>query len=199
MFQLAAAGVEQRMVADIDAGLLKPAFELCGRRPFLDYVGAGVPVAPEPAKPAVTAAQPPPESSELPLAGVAPEDRRELVADRVVKEVAQVLGINVPESIDPERGLFDMGMDSLMSVQLRKRLEASFGRALPKMLTFTYPTVAALTRYLLDDGAGRDKTPLIKKAAAGAAPLSQEKDLSGAEARKALIRELESLPPELKA
>jgi acyl transferase domain-containing protein/SAM-dependent methyltransferase/acyl carrier protein len=198
MFQLATAGVEQRMVADIDASLLKPAFELCGRRPFLDYVGAELPVAPESAKPVVTTAQPPPESSGLSLAEIAPEDRRELVAGRIIKEVAQVLGIDVPESIDPDRGLFDMGMDSLMSVQLRKRLEVSFGRTLPQMLTFTYPTVAALTRYLLGDSAGRDKAPLTKKAAAVAAPLSQEKDLSGAEARKALMRELESLPPELK-
>jgi acyl carrier protein len=128
---------------------------------------------------------------------MAPEDRRELVTMRVIKEVAQVLGIDVPESIDPERGLFDMGMDSLMSVQLRKRLEVSFGRALPKMLTFTYPTVAALTRYLLGDGAGQNKTPLTRKAAM-ASSLSQANDLSDADARKALMHELESLPAELR-
>ena len=195
MFELAIAGVEQRMVADIDASLLKPAFELCGRRPFLDYVEVELPVARESAKPLVITAQPPPESSELSLTDMAAEDRRELVAVGVIKEVAQVLGIDVPESIDPERGLFDMGMDSLMSVQLRKRLEVSFGRALPKMLTFTYPTVAALTRYLLGDSAGQDKAPLTRKAMAAQ---SQAKDLSGADATKALMLELESLPPELK-
>jgi acyl transferase domain-containing protein/SAM-dependent methyltransferase/acyl carrier protein len=196
MFELAIAGVGQRMVADIDASLLKPAFELWGRRPFLDCVGAGLPAACESAKPVATTAQPPPESSELFLADMAPEDRRELVTVRVIKEVAQVLGIDVPESIDPERGLFDMGLDSLMSVQLRKRLEVSFGRALPKMLTFTYPTVAALTRYLLADSAGQDRAPLTRKAAVAAQ--SRARDLSDADATKALMHELESLPPELK-
>jgi acyl transferase domain-containing protein/SAM-dependent methyltransferase/acyl carrier protein/NADP-dependent 3-hydroxy acid dehydrogenase YdfG len=203
MFQLAAAGVEQRMVADIDADLLKPAFELWGRRPFLDYLGAEIPVARESVKPVATAAPPPSESPALPspalsLADMAPEDRRELVAGIVLREIAQVLGIDVPESIDPERGLFDMGMDSLMAVQLRKRLEVTFGRTLPKMLTFTYPTAAALTRYFLGDSAERDKTPPTRKAAASSSLVSQANDFSGADARKALMQELESLPPELK-
>jgi acyl transferase domain-containing protein/acyl carrier protein len=233
MFQLAAAGVQQRMVADIDANLLKPAFELFGRRPFLDHVGAQSPEACESAKrilgpqsppqssgpsrehrpvlddaaakspvilqvtkPPVSAAPPPPEASIISLLDVGPQDRHELVAALVIKEVAQVLGIDIPESIDPERGLFDMGMDSLMSVQLRKRLEASFARTLPKMLTFTYPTPAAITRYLLGDSAGQDKAPQARKAAAATASVA--KDLSTCDTTAALLRELESLPPELR-
>ena len=234
MFELAMAGVEQRMVADIDASLLKPAFELCGRRPFLDYVGAEsttnrgfaepvvtpasparegsglssecrpvlelvgdrLPLPRESAKPVVTTSPPAAGSPVISVVDMAPEDRRDLVTARVMKEVAQVLGIDIPESIDPERGLFDMGMDSLMSVQLRKRLETGFGRTLPKMLTFTYPTPAAITRYLLGDSAGQEKAPLTRKAAVGA--MSKGKDLSDADTTKALIRELESLPPELR-
>lgn len=186
------------MVADIDASLLKPAFELCGRRPFLDSIEAELPVARESLKPVVAPAQPTLERSEVSLVDLPPEDRRELVAVRVAQEVAQVLGIAIPESIDPERGLFDMGMDSLMSVQLRKRLEASFGRALPKMLTFTYPNVAALTRYLLADSAAQDKAPLTRKAARGAPSKSQAKNVSDADTTEALMLELESLPQELK-
>jgi acyl transferase domain-containing protein/acyl carrier protein len=232
MFQLAAAGVQQRMVANIDSNLLKPAFELCGRRPFLDYVGtespearestkqifdaqpppqtsavsrerrstldgvaAKLPVTRDSARPPVTTA-PPPETSVISLLGMTPEDQRELVAARVMKEVAQVLGIDVPDSIDPDRGLFDMGMDSLMSVQLRKRLEASFGRTLPKMLTFTYPSPAAITRYLLGDSLGQDKAPLTRKVAVGTT--SKPISASDADATTALMRELESLPPELR-
>jgi acyl transferase domain-containing protein/acyl carrier protein len=197
MFELAIAGVEQRMVADINASLLKSAFELCGRRPFLDNFGIELPVAPESAKPVVFAAGPTPKNSGLSLVEMAPQDRRELVAGRVVKEVAQVLGIEFPDSIDPERGLFDMGMDSLMSVQLRKRLEVSFGRALPKMLTFTYPTVAAVTRYLLGDNVGRDKTPPARKTVKTVS-LPHAEELSDVDATNALMRELESLPPELR-
>jgi hypothetical protein len=43
--------------------------------------------------------------------------------------------------------------------------------------------------------AGQEKAPLTREAAAA---LSQRKDLSDAEAREALMHELESLPPELK-
>jgi len=44
--------------------------------------------------------------------------------------------------------LFDLGMDSLMSVELKSRLEAATGCALPTTLTFKYPTVVALTDFL---------------------------------------------------
>lgn len=204
MFQLVASGVAHRMIAAIDADVLKPAFEFRGRRPFLDYLRAEpAPAQPvQAAAPAITpapaaVAPPPAPSTQLVLDGVTPEERRELVASRVLKEVAQALGTEDPTNIDPERGLFDMGMDSLMSVQLRKRLEASFGRTLPKMLTFTYPNVAALTRYLLGDGAGDGKQAAAKKAAASAAagPVG---NISGAEARELLLQELDSLPPDLK-
>jgi hypothetical protein len=39
-------------------------------------------------------------------------------------------------------------MDSLLSVELRARLEASTGIALPGTLTFKYPTVAAVADFL---------------------------------------------------
>jgi hypothetical protein len=41
-----------------------------------------------------------------------------------------------------------MGMDSLMSVELKGRLEKASGRTLTSTLTFNYPTVRALASYL---------------------------------------------------
>ena len=46
------------------------------------------------------------------------------------------------------QGFFQMGMDSLMSVELRKKLEVLTGRSLPAMLTFKYPTPAAIVEFL---------------------------------------------------
>jgi hypothetical protein len=63
------------------------------------------------------------------------------------------------------------------------------------MLTFTYPTPAAITRYLLGDSASQERAPLTRKPAV---VTSVPKDLSAADATTALIRELESLPPELR-
>jgi hypothetical protein len=39
-------------------------------------------------------------------------------------------------------------MDSLMSVELRRRLAEGAGRTLPATLTFNYPSIAALTGFL---------------------------------------------------
>jgi phthiocerol/phenolphthiocerol synthesis type-I polyketide synthase C len=39
-------------------------------------------------------------------------------------------------------------MDSLLSVELRRRLEGSTGLTLPGTLTFRYPTVAAIAEFL---------------------------------------------------
>jgi hypothetical protein len=41
-----------------------------------------------------------------------------------------------------------MGMDSLTSVQLKKRLEAAIGRSLAPTLAFNYPTIEKLAGFL---------------------------------------------------
>lgn len=62
-------------------------------------------------------------------------------------EAAAVLGLR-PDEVDLHMGLFEMGMDSLMSVELKTRLERRFHRNLPNTLTFNYPNVAALANFL---------------------------------------------------
>jgi acyl transferase domain-containing protein/acyl carrier protein/SAM-dependent methyltransferase len=139
---LSAEGVAQRMVADVDWELLKQAFQTRGRRPFFDHLNA----KPATDRVAETAG---PELI-VRLSEVAPEDRRELIFNLVAGETRRVLGLNAEEQLEVDRGLFELGMDSLMSVQLKGRLEKAIGRALPATLTFTYPTVQALTDFLLD-------------------------------------------------
>src|SRR5205085_1498198 len=43
----------------------------------------------------------------------------------------------------------DLGMGSLLAVELRNRLQADLGRAFPLTLIADYPTIEALTLYLV--------------------------------------------------
>eukprot|EP00887_Chlorella_sp_A99_P003340 scaffold26.g3340.t1 len=63
----------------------------------------------------------------------------------VVATVASVLGTTVA----PHQPLMDAGLDSLGSVELRNALSAEFGLDLPATLVFDYPTIAALTHFIL--------------------------------------------------
>jgi acyl transferase domain-containing protein/NADP-dependent 3-hydroxy acid dehydrogenase YdfG/acyl carrier protein len=74
--------------------------------------------------------------------------RRELLIDFVRAEAAAVLGTGSETEVAPDVGLFEMGMDSLMSVELRRRLERGAARKLPSTLTFNYPNVGALAGFL---------------------------------------------------
>ncbi len=74
------------------------------------------------------------------IAGRTPQEVRELVAGLLTGEVAQVLQLP-PERIDPTRSLYDLGMDSLMGVELVLGIEKRFGIRLPVMALNEGPSV----------------------------------------------------------
>ena len=78
----------------------------------------------------------------------APNERRSLLVAYVRRQFALVLGIKNPESISLETGFFDLGMDSLTSVELRNKLQTSLDCSLPSSLAFDYPNIQSLTNYL---------------------------------------------------
>jgi phthiocerol/phenolphthiocerol synthesis type-I polyketide synthase B len=79
-----------------------------------------------------------------------PEGRREMLADHIVTMASAVIGLSPDQSLDPEAGFFQLGMDSLMSVTLQRRLSASLGIALPAALIYEYPTISSLTDALCE-------------------------------------------------
>ncbi len=82
------------------------------------------------------------------LAQTPPAKKKELLLGHVQQQAVQVLGIGSARRLDPQRRLFEMGMDSLMAVELQKRLQAGLNARLSKTVVFDYPTVQALTNYL---------------------------------------------------
>ena len=77
-----------------------------------------------------------------------PAERRGQLVAHLRGAVAAVLGWSSPQQVGPKQRLFDLGMDSLTSVELRHRLERDLGCALPVTTAFDYPTVEALAGYL---------------------------------------------------
>ena len=76
--------------------------------------------------------------------------REQLLLDFVGAQVARVLGVASPRSISEQQPLNEMGLDSLMAVELRNLLGAGIAveQPLPATLVFDYPTVEALAGYL---------------------------------------------------
>jgi myxalamid-type polyketide synthase MxaC len=85
------------------------------------------------------------------IEGAPPEQRRQLLLAHVRAEAETVLGWPQGEHIRPTQGFFDLGMDSLQANELRNRLQASLGCALPSTLTFRFPTAAELADHLARD------------------------------------------------
>ncbi len=76
-----------------------------------------------------------------------PGQQQELMLNHISRLVGSVLGISA--DIDLRRGFFELGMDSLTSMELRNRLQRELNISLDATLTFKYPTVSALSDYLL--------------------------------------------------
>jgi len=80
----------------------------------------------------------------------APESRRgPMVAAFVRERALRALGVDPGKPIDPRTPLGDLGLDSLLAVELRNTLGTALGKPLPATLLFDYPSIEALTEYLL--------------------------------------------------
>jgi acyl transferase domain-containing protein/predicted O-methyltransferase YrrM len=85
------------------------------------------------------------------LESISSDEQHDYLLAHVQSQVAQVLGLNPSQPIDVQEGFFDIGMDSLTSVELKNRLQTSLGRSLPATLLFKYPTVEKLVDYLANE------------------------------------------------
>jgi aryl carrier-like protein len=134
------------------------------------------------------------------LADARPADRHALAIEYVTLQVAAVLRVSRPESLDPRQRLMDLGLDSLMALELRSRLALGLGRAggLPATLVFEHPTIEAIARFLEREAIGADE-PIPDPRRTEAAALSTEEaaariaHLSEEEVTALLVKKLETL------
>ncbi len=81
-----------------------------------------------------------------------PEDqRRPYLLQYLSDTVIAALKLRTDEALDPKQRLFDLGLDSIMALELKDRLSRATGVSLSATLLFVYPTLEALCDHLLSD------------------------------------------------
>jgi len=119
-------------------------------------------------------------------------DRRSILREHVRSLVAGVLGFDSGKRIPLRRGFSDLGVDSLMAVELRNRLESDLGRSLPSTLLIDHPTVERLAEHLLPDVAKAVSASSPRRSPTPKVPVALD-ELSESEAEAFLIEELEKI------
>ncbi|PJA76106.1 hypothetical protein CO151_04040, partial [bacterium CG_4_9_14_3_um_filter_65_15] len=147
--RLALDGLEALTAADLSgviAGVNWPVFlplmESRGPRPLLEHVRV--------AEGSALAGSVPAEESALAasLAQAEPSARHDLLVKAAIGILSDVLKQPANE-ISAQTGLFDLGMDSLLAVEFRNRLEKVLGCRLPATLVMDYPTLDAVAEHVL--------------------------------------------------
>jgi acyl transferase domain-containing protein/acyl-CoA synthetase (AMP-forming)/AMP-acid ligase II len=81
-----------------------------------------------------------------------PEDRFPRLIQYLQAELARVLGLDlISELPDPETGFAAMGLDSLMAMDLKRRVENNLHCQLSPTLAFNYPTIGSVATHLIQD------------------------------------------------
>ncbi|WP_158750014.1 SDR family NAD(P)-dependent oxidoreductase [Acidobacterium sp. S8] len=122
------------------------------------------------------------------LAQAEASDRRQLLMEMLRQQIVQILSLGAQSVIDEDAALHDLGLDSLMAVELRNTLQVSLDRQLSPTLVLDYPTLRALRETLLAEIFG------VERASEDINGWPQEiTELSDSEAEALLLAELETL------
>ncbi len=136
------ADVCQSTVAHVNWSLFKELYALRRQWPLLEQI--------EVQQPQAVVETPPAQQSDIlqRLKNVPASDGYELLMTYLQEQVTKILGLEFSEWPTLQQGFFEMGMDSLIAVELKNRLAADLEASLPAPLVFDYPNIQILAQYL---------------------------------------------------
>jgi SAM-dependent methyltransferase/acyl carrier protein len=128
------------------------------------------------------------------LEAAAPNLRHDMLVEFVRAHTATVLRRDSSEVIDRRERLMDLGVDSLMAVELRDRLAEMLplSRTLPTTLIFDYPTIDAIAT-LLDSALPRAQASEIDAPSMVSEREATLRDMSEEEIESLLLKKLDTL------
>ena len=84
------------------------------------------------------------------LISASADQRKGLLAGQISELLADVLGIENAEGVDKGSNVFEYGLNSLMAMDFKNRLQRVLAVNLPGTLVLKYPTVNAMVTHLMD-------------------------------------------------
>jgi acyl transferase domain-containing protein/NADPH:quinone reductase-like Zn-dependent oxidoreductase/acyl carrier protein len=134
-------------VADIDWGRYATAYTFARSRPLIEDLPEVRDALSE--ERARLDAQPADDLLASRISGLSARERERFVLKLVRAETAGVLRHVELDAVGSERAFRELGFDSLMAVELRKRLQGATGLRLAAAVVFDYPTPVQLAEHLL--------------------------------------------------
>jgi len=141
LHDLCATRASHRTIARVDWAQFREVYEARGIQPLLEQLPRGATIT----RPAESPAH---LRAELLNATDAPAQQTLLYA-YLQHTVAALLGFEAGRLPDIRSGFFEIGMESLLAVELKKRLITALDAPLPTSAIFDYPNIYSLTAYLL--------------------------------------------------
>jgi len=84
------------------------------------------------------------------LQAALPHERSEVLTESLKEEIARILRLESPREVDWSQGFVELGMDSLMAIELRNALQKGLGGKIPATVALDHPTLDFLVKHLLE-------------------------------------------------
>ena len=80
------------------------------------------------------------------LKTISPDEQEGIISRHVQHQIIKILGFDATQSFDSQRALTDLGMDSLMAVELKNKVDSDFGVSVPLTYFIEEASVAGLSK-----------------------------------------------------